>query len=449
MNFHSPFSVSNRKIDPSRRAITSAHVLPDGSPNDSDRVETGPTDLAFREWAEAGLAPPDLETMRAYRHRRLVDAINARGYDGLLLFDPLNIRYATDSSNMQIWITHNPCRACFVGADGYTVLWDFHGGAHLSAHLPLVREVREGASLFYFEAGSRGPEFAARFAGEILDLAREHGVCAKPHVAVDKMEFDGFQALQALGITIANGQELTENARAIKNADELAAMRCALHSCEQAMHEMQAVMQPGLTEVELWAELQRGNHVRGGEWIETRILSSGPRTNPWFQECGPRTIRDGDIVAFDTDLIGPYGYCADLSRTWKAGDGPPTAYERDLYQVAYEHIMTNRELLKAGVGFLEISEKSHRLPPQYQALKYGVVMHGVGLCDEYPSIRYPDHIEDSGYDGVLEAGHCVCVEAYIGEVGGPCGIKLEDQVVVTETGYENLTSFPFEVDFLR
>ncbi|MEL6872898.1 MAG: M24 family metallopeptidase, partial [Pseudomonadota bacterium] len=117
--------------------------------------------------------------------------------------------------------------------------------------------------------------------------------------------------------------------------------------------------------------------------------------------------------------------------------------------VAYEHIMTNRELLKAGVGFLEISEKSHRLPPQYQALKYGVVMHGVGLCDEYPSIRYPDHIEDSGYDGVLEAGHCVCVEAYIGEVGGPCGIKLEDQVVVTETGYENLTSFPFEADFLR
>ncbi len=449
MNFHGAFSVSNRKIDPSRRAITASHWLPDGSLNDSDRVETGPTDLAFREWADAGLTPPNLDAMRRYRHRRLVDAITTRGYAGLLLFDPLNIRYATDSSNMQIWITHNPCRATFVGADGHMVLWDFHGGEHLSAHLPLVREVREGASLFYFEVGDRAEECAARFAGEILDLMREHGNGAPLRLAVDKMEFVGFAALQSLGITIANGQELTEHARAIKGDEELRAMRCALHACEQAMHEMQAKLEPGLTEVELWAELQRGNHVRGGEWIETRILSSGPRTNPWFQECGPRTIAGGDIVAFDTDLIGPYGYCADLSRTWKAGDAQPTSYERELYQVAYDHIMENRELLKAGVGFLEISEKAHRLPDRYQDLKYGVIMHGVGLCDEYPAIRYPDHVESCGYDGVLEAGHCVCVEAYVGEVGGPCGIKLEDQVVVTESGYENLTNFPFAMDFLR
>jgi Xaa-Pro aminopeptidase len=37
---------------------------------------------------------------------------------------------------------------------------------------------------------------------------------------------------------------------------------------------------------------------------------------------------------------------------------------------------------------------------------------------------------------------------YFGEVGGLCGVKLEDQVVITETGYENLTSYPFEIDFL-
>ena len=47
---------------------------------------------------------------------------------------------------------------------------------------------------------------------------------------------------------------------------------------------------------------------RGGEWIETRLLTSGPRTNPWFQECGPRIVQPNEILAFDTDLIGPYGY---------------------------------------------------------------------------------------------------------------------------------------------
>ena len=95
---------------------------------------------------------------------------------------------------------------------------------------------------------------------------------------------------------------------------------------------MEAALKPGISENELWAELHRGNIARGGEWIETRLLSSGPRTNPWFQECSSRIIEAGDLVAFDTDLIGPYGFCADLSRTWLCGDGPPSDEQRDLYR---------------------------------------------------------------------------------------------------------------------
>ena len=102
-----------RKIDPTRGA-----TLADGSPNYMDRVEIGPTLLAFDEWAAAGLGLPDLPTMRQYRFDRLVKAIQARDYAGLLMFDPLNIRYATDSTNMQLWNTHNPFRAVLICADG-------------------------------------------------------------------------------------------------------------------------------------------------------------------------------------------------------------------------------------------------------------------------------------------------------------------------------------------
>ena len=111
--------------------------------------------------------------------------------------------------------------------------------------------------------------------------------------------------------------------------------------------------------------------------------------------------------------------------------------------------MTNMELLKPGVSFRELTEKGHRLDERFRHQRYGVMLHGAGLCDEYPSIRYPEDLEDWGYDGHLEPGLCLCVEVYVGEVGGPCGIKLEDQVVITETGYDNLTSYPFEEDFLR
>jgi len=56
--------------------------------------------------------------------------------------------------------------------------------------------------------------------------------------------------------------------------------------------------------------------LRGGEWIETRLLSSGPRTNPWFQECGQRIVQNNEIVSWDSDLVGSYGICVDISRSW-------------------------------------------------------------------------------------------------------------------------------------
>lgn len=438
---------SNRKIDPYRRRVSQSAFLPDGSPNDNDRVEIGPTDLAFEEWAALGLTLPNLTRMREYRLKRLVDHVNARGYAGVLMFDPLNIRYATDSTNMQLWVTHNMCRACLVLADGYMVLWDFHSCDHLSAHLPLVKEVRHGADVFYFDAGDRGEERAKKFAAEFEDLVRTHAGDNK-RIAVDKAELAMVWALEERGFELKLGQELTEHARKVKSVDELNAMRCAVASCESAMRSMQDMVRPGMTEVEAWAELNRASHIRGGEWIETRILSSGPRTNPWFQECGPRVMREGDILAYDTDMVGPYGFCADLSRTFKIGGGKPTDNEREAYQIGYEHITTNRELIKPGVSFQELMEGGHRLPEAYRDLRYGVKFHGVGLCDEYPAIFYPEDWDAVGYAGELEPGMCLCVEVYAGKVGGGVGIKLEDQVVVTETGYENLTRYPFESDFL-
>ncbi len=437
---------SNRKIDPSRRRATTL-FKPDGTPRDNDRVETGPTDLAFTEWAALGITPPDMPRLREYRLSRIVDQLQKRDLAGVLTFDPLNIRYITDSTNMQLWTTHNPARACFVSADGYVVLWDFHGSEHLTAHLPLIREVRHGASFFYFESAGLVDQHAAHFAAEIDGLMRVH--CgANRRLAVDRMERAGHLALENLGIEITNGQEVTEFARVIKNDNEINAMRCAIAACEAAMHEMEAMIRPGITEVDAWAILQHGNHIRGGEWIETRILSSGPRTNPWFQEAGPRVIAEGEIFAFDTDLIGPYGYCSDLSRTWIVGDVEPTAYEKQIYRDAHDHIMTNMALLRPGLTIDDLTRMAQPLPAKYAEQRYGVVYHGVGLCDEYPSVRYPQDWEAGMHDTTLEPGMTLCVEVYYGEVGGPCGIKLEDQVLITEDGFENLTRYPFDDRFL-
>ncbi|HEX4568943.1 MAG TPA: M24 family metallopeptidase, partial [Dongiaceae bacterium] len=150
-----------------------------------------------------------------------------------------------------------------------------------------------------------------------------------------------------------------------------------------------------------------------------------------------------------TDLIGPYGYCSDLSRTFFCGPGRPSEEQKRLYGMAYEQIHTNLELLKPGLSYREFAEKSFQLPPSFAPNRYSVIFHGVGLADEYPACLYvQDYLAGFGYDGILEPGMTICIESYIGEAGGDEGVKLEQQVLITETGYQQLSTFPFETDLL-
>lgn len=432
-----------RKIDPSRGA-----VLGDGTPNDNDRIEIGPTQLAFGEWTAAGLELPNLEAMRHYRWQRLTQAIVDRGYGGLLMFDPLNIRYATDSTNMQLWNTHNPFRALLLCADGYMVIWDYKNSPFLSTFNPLVREQRSGADLFYFDRGDKVDVAADALSNEVRQLIGEHGG-GNMRLAVDKVMLHGLRALEAQGFEIMDGEELTEKARAIKGVDEILAMRCASHACETAVKAMEDFARLNVgdgktSEDDIWAVLHAENIRRGGEWIETRLLASGPRSNPWFQECGPRITQRNEVISFDTDLVGSYGICVDISRSWWIGDQKPRPDMMYAMQHAHEHIMTNMEMLKPGVMIPELTAGTHVLDAKYQAQKYGCLMHGVGLCDEWPLVAYPDHAVAGAFDYPLEPGMVLCVEALVGEVGGDFSIKLEDQVLITEDGYENLTTYPFD-----
>jgi Xaa-Pro aminopeptidase len=432
-----------RKIDPSRGA-----TLGDNTPNDNDRVEIGPTQLAFREWEAAGLQLPDLQRMREYRWKRLVQFINDRGYGGLLVFDPLNIRYATDSTNMQLWNTHNPFRALLICADGHMVLWDYKQSPFLSEFNPLVHEQRAGADLFYFDRGDKVDVAADVFSNEVRVLLEEHSEGNK-RIGVDKIMLHGLRALEAQGIEVMPGEELTEKCRAVKGPDEILAMRCASVACETAVAEMEKFARAqvpggGVSEDDVWAVLHAENIKRGGEWIETRLLASGPRTNPWFQECGPRIIQNNEIISFDTDLVGSYGICIDISRSWWIGDEKPPADMVYAMQHGHEHIMKNMELLKPGVNIQDISRACHPLDDQYQKQKYGCMMHGVGLCDEWPLVAYPDAMVEGAFDYELEPGMVLCVEALVSPEGGDFSIKLEDQVLITEDGYENLTKYPFD-----
>ena len=146
----------------------------------------------------------------------------------------------------------------------------------------------------------------------------------------------------------------------------------------------------------------------------------------------------GELMAFDTDLVGAYGMCIDMSRTWLCGDGKPSGAQAHLIGVATETIARNTQLFKAGASVREITEKLW-YPSVDEYNGYTVMAHGTGLCDEYPSIFVREKWAQTGYDLTLPANCVVSIEAFVGLRSGGEGVKLEQQVVVREDGPELLT----------
>lgn len=391
---------------------------------------------------------PDMARMRQYRLARVQAELRARDYVGILLYDPVNIRYATGTRNMTVWTMHNAARYCFVPAEGKAVLFDYRNCEHLSAEIETVGEIRRGTFWYYFTAGSRQSERVSAWAKELADVV-QHANAVNKRLAVDHVDGEGRAELERHGLGLFNGQEVMEFARCIKSVDELACMSVSNAVCEAGLGRIRSALQPGVTENQLWAILNHTNTEFGGEYIETRLLNSGGRTNPWFQEASDRIVRAGELVAIDTDMIGPFGYNADMSRTFFCGPGRPTAVQRTIYKLAHEQVNHNMALIKPGLSFRELAEKAWRPPERFAEFAANVVAHGIGMCNEYPQVAPFHSFSVTGYDGEYKAGMTICLEAYIGEKGGDEGVKLEQMVLVTESGHQLLTTFPFEEELLQ
>ncbi len=386
----------------------------------------------------------NFDRMRMYRLNRVKEQLQINNIGACILFDPINIRYATDSRNMSLFTMHELVRFVFISADGKVILFDYPKSEHLSEHLCTIDEIQEVVSWDFFSANNFVDQNAKQWAGMVQDLMKKYSP-DNNRLAIDVSDPVGIQALlQQFNVTLLNAQNLIETARSIKSVDELICMQASIETAEKGMYLMREKLQAGMTEEELWSYMHKVNIENGGEWFETRLLVSGPRTNPWLQECSNRIIEKGDIVAFDTDMVGPYGYCADISRTFVEGN-IFSEEQKKLYELAVENIQHNTSLIKAGTSFLEFAEKAWTLPSNCYDNHYPCIIHGIGLCDEWPFVAYPNRdFSNADFSGYFLENMTICVESYIGEVGGKEGVKLEDQFLVTKDGLQQLSSFPYE-----
>ena len=382
----------------------------------------------------------NFEELRSYRLNRVKKELEKKNLEACLLFDPVNIRYALDSTNMSIYNMHNLTRYCFIPLNGPVILYEYFNCEDQSSHLNLINEIRPAITWDYFSYGDQANEQLNKWVKEVKDLTNSYSKNSKK-LAIDVINGPAVAALNKVGLEIVDAKSILEQARVIKSSEELKCMRAAIDVAEIGISKMRKELKAGMTEDELWSILHKTNIEHGGEWIECRILSSGERTNPWMQESSNKIIQSGEIVSFDTDMVGPYGYCADISRAFVEGH-KFNSEQKKLYLMAVEHVNYNAELIKPGLSFKEFTEKSWKLPEEYYGNRYSCMVHGIGLCDEWPMIRYPT---DGGQrEGCFEKNMTVTVETYIGKVGGKEGVKLEQQYLVTDNKLELMSHHPLE-----
>lgn len=390
----------------------------------------------------------DLRAVRLYRLQRVRKQMAHYGVDAVILSDPINIRYATGARNMQVFCQRNaPSRYLLLTAHR-SILFEFTGCLHLGAGFETIDEVRPSKTASFVAAGPHIAEREKTWAAEMADLITEL-VGSGATVGLERLNAGTAIALQAQGLRIVDAQQPVEMARAIKSDEEMKCVNASLRATEAGVAKLRDAIRPGMTENELWSVLHQSVIAQNADYCETRLLNAGARSNPWFQEASSHVIGKNELIALDTDVVGCHGYYSDFSRTFHAGPDKPTMAQRELYKVAHEQVLSNMSILKPGLSFRDYADQAWDIPDKYYENRYYLSAHGCGMTGEYPYLYHRGDFPDAGYDGEVLPGMTLCVESYIGASGGREGVKLEQQVLVTETGIELLSRFPFEDDLLR
>ncbi len=169
------------------------------------------------------------------------------------------------------------------------VLYEFTGCMHLAHGFETLTDVRPAITASFVAAGERIAEREGAWAADMAATIRE-AVGTDVVVGVERLNAGAALAFAAEGFRLIDAQAAVERARAIKSAVELKCVMASLRATEVAVGRLREAIRPGVTENALWSVLQQALIEQDGDYCETGLLSSGRRTNPWFQETGLKVI---------------------------------------------------------------------------------------------------------------------------------------------------------------
>ena len=378
-----------------------------------------------------------------YRLARVRAALAKSGLGALLSFDQHNIRYTT-STVIGEWARDKLTRYSLLTGNGDPYIWDFGSAAkHHRLHAPWLHGDHCRAGLLGLR-GATGADLTLfrDAAQEIKAILDAEGVGKMP-LGVDVVEPPILFALQKEGITVVDGQQLLSNAREIKTQDEISLLTQSAGMVDAAYFELYKAMKPGMRENEAVALVAKALYEMGSEYVEGVNAISGERCSPHPHVFSDRVMRPGDPVYYDV-LHSYMGYRTCYYRCFAISSASRALV--DAYKRCRDYLDASIQLIRPGRTTAEVASVWPRAQefgfPNEEAAFALQMGHGIGLAIwEKPMIS---RLVSLDHPHEIKPGMVFALETFWPSTDGWSAARIEEEIVVTETGHEVITRFPAE-----
>jgi Xaa-Pro aminopeptidase len=399
---------------------------------------------ASLEWKE-GI---DWARVREWRLGRAREAMKRHGLGAMLLMYDENVRYVT-STLTPGWNRLKPGLRYAVLCEGKDPILYEQGdiGIHILKNSPWIppANVRHSFAWIKGAAGGASAMQVEKFTRALLGDLEDAGVKEQP-LGVDFIDINMMRAFEQAGITWTDGMSPMMEARAIKNPDEQNGLKIVGAICDALHYEMSQFLKPGLTENQVAAfGFEYLYSFPGVEDVEDVIVSSGPNAWPNWRNFSDRIIRPGELVIIDVAALTWNGFKSCVYRTYCVG-GRPTDEMKEYYATALTWLRDSIDTVRPGVTTADIASK---WPSAQEAWGYededqaaaNLWGHGLGLAQyDQPVIS---RIWSLDHPVEIKPGMVFALETQHGKVHD-FGVRLEEMLVVTDSGHELITSFPID-----
>jgi Xaa-Pro dipeptidase len=378
------------------------------------------------------------DRLRNERLQKAKDELKRSDLGALLCFDLANIRYITST-----YFRSRMLRYCILPRGGEPVLFEA-STATTHRNVPGRTPWLEGRIIpaINYRAAPKEAGITQRCVEGIKKVLQANGVAKEP-LGVDRLDVPLMKAFQSVDIEVENGNEPMMKARMIKTQDEIELLDHAAMIMDVVYSKLVDYIRPGIRENDIGALFQDVAIRMGGDDVVNCHAISGPRTNPHPHFATDRALRPGDLVFFD-GLVHYMGYTTCYYRTFSVGK--PTMEQKNLYQQSYDALYKAIRQIKPGATTWDLAKNfptAHELgyasEDEAGCIQLG---HGIGLANWEPPIITRRFSEE--FPIKLEKGMVIALETYTGKVGEKDAVRIEEECVVTDTGYHLLSRYPCE-----